>query len=58
MIRKIMIIFAALSIPFFLFLNAWQSFRYNDLNREIRLLEREQEELMEKNTGPSFSQAL
>ena len=49
MLKRIIIVLIVMTIPLFLFLNAWQSFRYNDLYGEVKELERRQEELMEKN---------
>jgi cell division protein FtsL len=47
--RIILLYLAALSIPAFLGLSAWQSSRYASLERELRRLEAAQEEWIESN---------
>ena len=49
MIRRILFYCLILSIPAFLALSAWQSSRYGDLERELKKLEKTQEEWVENN---------
>ncbi|MCL1928453.1 MAG: septum formation initiator family protein [Treponema sp.] len=49
MIRRILFYCFVLSIPVFLGLTAWQSSRYGDLERELKKLEKTQEEWVENN---------
>jgi cell division protein FtsL len=47
--RRLLIYFVSLSIPLLLALASWQSARYLDLEREVTLLEKEQEKWVESN---------
>jgi cell division protein FtsL len=47
--RPLLVYFVSLSIPVLLILVSWQSARYVDLEREITLIEKEQEEWVESN---------
>ena len=49
MIKRFLFYVFILSIPAFLGLSAWQSSRYGDLEREIKKLEKIQEEWIENN---------
>ncbi|GHV85712.1 hypothetical protein AGMMS50230_13200 [Spirochaetia bacterium] len=49
MIRRFFLYLIVLSVPFFLGLAAWQSARYGDLERELKKLEKTQEEWVENN---------
>ena len=49
MIRHFFFYFFVLSVPVFLALAAWQSSRYGDLERELKKLEKTQEEWVENN---------
>ena len=49
MIKNIFFYCFILSIPVFLALTAWQSSRYGDLERELKKLEKTQEEWVENN---------
>ncbi|MCL1815420.1 MAG: septum formation initiator family protein [Treponema sp.] len=49
MIRRLFFYLFILSIPAFLALSAWQSSRYGDLERELKKLEKTQEEWVENN---------
>ena len=50
MIRRcILLYFFVFSIPFFLGFTAWQSFRYSELERNVRRLEAFQEDQVEVN---------
>jgi len=49
MIRRIFFYLLILSIPALLGLSAWQSSRYGDLERELKKLEKTQEEWVENN---------
>ena len=49
MIKRIFFYCLILSIPAFLALTAWQTSRYGDLEREIKKLEKAQEEWVENN---------
>ncbi len=44
-----MILLFILTIPFLLYLNVWQAFKYRTIETEIRLLEDRQQEWIEKN---------
>lgn len=44
-----LLILAAIAIPLLLFANAYQAYRYNTLEREIRELEEQQLALIEEN---------
>ncbi len=47
--RRVITAFVVLSIPLFLFLNAWQGYKYARLAREIRQMESEQKNWFEEN---------
>jgi cell division protein FtsL len=47
--KKLLFYLTALSVPALLGLAAWQSARYGDLERELRRLERSQQEWVENN---------
>jgi cell division protein FtsL len=47
--RRLLVYFVSLSIPVLLILVSWQSARYINLEREITLIEKEQEEWVESN---------
>jgi cell division protein FtsL len=47
--RYALLYFIVLTIPLFLGITAWQSVRYNELDREVRRLEAVQEEWVESN---------
>ena len=47
--KSLLIALAVLSVPLLLFLNVWQSFRYERLAAEIRNYEYEQKEWFEEN---------
>jgi cell division protein FtsL len=47
--KKIFFYFMVLSIPLLLGLASWQSARYGDLERELRQLEKNQQEWVENN---------
>ena len=47
--RRVITAAIVLSIPFFLFLNAWQGYKYAQLAREIRRMESEQKNWFEEN---------
>ena len=49
MIRRLFFYLLVLSVPVFLALTAWQSSRYGDLERELKKLEKTQEEWVENN---------
>ena len=49
MIRRFFFYCLVLSVPVFLALTAWQSSRYGDLERELKKLEKTQEEWVENN---------
>ena len=49
MIRRFFFYCMILSVPVFLALTAWQSSRYGDLERELKKLEKTQEEWVENN---------
>ena len=49
MIRRILFYCFILSVPVFLAVTAWQSSRYGDLERELKKLEKTQEEWVENN---------
>ena len=38
-----------LAIPGLFFLNAWEGYRYNDLSDRVGALEKQQQDLLEKN---------
>ena len=45
----VLLYFFILSIPIFLGIAAWQSFRYRELDRNVRRLEAAQEDIIESN---------
>ena len=47
--RYVFLYFIVLSIPFFLGIAAWQSVRYNELDKNVRRLEAVQEDWVENN---------
>ena len=47
--KKILIAFLVITVPVLLFLNAWQGFKYERINAEIRNHEYEQKEWFEEN---------
>lgn len=48
-IKKFIITLLVITVPALLFLNAWQSFRYERVSAEIRNYEQEQKEWFEEN---------
>ncbi len=49
--KKMLLLGMALAVPAFLFLNAWQGFRYNTLAEQVSLLEKRQKDMIEQNMG-------
>ncbi|MFP4066281.1 MAG: cell division protein FtsL [Spirochaetaceae bacterium] len=47
--KRYLVIACILSVPIALFVNVWQSYRYESLQRETVRLERAQEEAIERN---------
>lgn len=47
--KKILIAFLVITVPVLLFSNAWQGFKYERINAEIRNYEYEQKEWFEEN---------
>jgi cell division protein FtsL len=47
--KKLLAVAMALAVPGFLFLNAWEGYRYHLLSNEVEALEAKQQELLEAN---------
>jgi hypothetical protein len=47
--KKIATAILCLAVPAFIFLNAWEGYRYNDLTDRVAGLERQQKDLLERN---------
>jgi len=47
--RRLSILIVALLVAFLFFMGTWQGFRYQQLVREVRMLEEEQRSWLEKN---------
>jgi hypothetical protein len=48
-VKKILLLGIALLVPAFLFLNAWQGYRYHVLSQEVASIEERQKSLLEGN---------
>jgi cell division protein FtsL len=48
-VKRVLVFTMAVTIPVFLFLNAWQGYKYGRLAREIRRMEAEQKNWFEEN---------
>jgi cell division protein FtsL len=47
--RRVILILACLAVPGFIFLNAWQGYRYNELTSQVAALEQQQQDLLNAN---------
>ncbi len=47
--KRLVVLLIVCSVPVVLFLNAWQVFRFSEALREVRRLEQQQHELIERN---------
>jgi low affinity Fe/Cu permease len=48
-VKRIVILLAVCTVPLFLFVNAWQVFRFNEALDDVRRLEERQRTLLESN---------
>ena len=47
--RRVVLFLACLAVPGFIFLNAWQGYRYNELTGQVAALEQQQQDLLNAN---------
>ena len=47
--RRVVLTLACLAVPGFIFLNAWQGYRYNELTGQVAALEQQQQDLLNAN---------